>query len=218
MPGRKEKIENGTIHHIFSRSIAGYEIFRNDFEYSRMKDLLWYYTVDKPPLRFSAFLEIKNNEEFIKKISIYNNKLVDVIAFCFMPTHIHLVLKQLKEEGMQLFMSKILNSYTRYFNIKTKRRGPLWESRFKNVVVKTDEQWQHLTRYVHLNPVTARLVDTPDEWEYSSYKEFLNLESAQSISVQENLNYMSSQEYMDFVSSRIDDQRELAMIKNLCLE
>jgi putative transposase len=78
-----------------------------------------------------------------------------------MPTHIHLVLRQLKDGGISKFMSNILNSYSRYFNIKHNRKGPLWEGRFRKVLVGSDEQLLHLTRYVHLNPVTACLVDKP---------------------------------------------------------
>ncbi len=78
-----------------------------------------------------------------------------------MPTHIHLILKQLKEDGISAYMSKILNSYTCYFNRRTKRKGPLWESRFKRVEVTSDEQLLHLTRYIHLNPVTAHIVEEP---------------------------------------------------------
>ncbi|MFH2136929.1 MAG: transposase [Candidatus Omnitrophota bacterium] len=218
MPARKEKIVNGEVHHVFSRSIAGYEIFREDLEYNRMKDLLWYYSTEKPSIRFSDFLEIKNKENIRKKIKVSNDKIVDVLAFCFMPTHIHVVLKQLKEEGISIFMSRILNSYTRYFNVKTKRKGPLWESRFKNVAVQNDEQWHHLTRYLHLNPVTARLVDSPENWKYSSYEDFLQKESSQYISKQDDLEYMEPNRYKDFVNSQIDYQRQLAIIKNLCLE
>ena len=70
-------------------------------------------------------------------------------------------------------MGDILNSYSRYFNTKQKRKGPLWEGRFENVLIKTDEQLLHLTRYIHLNPVTAYLVDQAKDWQASSYNEYL---------------------------------------------
>ena len=61
---------------------------------------------------------------------------VEIIAYCIMPTHFHLVVKQLKEDGISFFIQQILNSYSRYFNIKTKRKGPLWEGRFQNVIIE----------------------------------------------------------------------------------
>ena len=70
-------------------------------------------------------------------------------------------------------MRRLLNSYTRYFNEKIKRKGPLWEGRFKKVLVNSDEQLLHLTRYVHLNPVSAGIVEKPEDWPCSSYREYI---------------------------------------------
>ena len=95
----------------------------------------------------------------------------------------------------------------------------MWESRFKSVVVTTDEQLLHLTRYVHLNPTTANLVNEPHDWNFSSYREFID-----EIQVEEKVcNYSKSlnidtEEYKEFVSSRIDIQQELARMKELCLD
>jgi len=66
------------------------------------------------------------------------------------------------EEGISLYMKNLLNSYTRYFNTKTKRKGPLWQGRFKSVLIKMDEQL-YLTRYIHLNPTSEDLVEKTSE-------------------------------------------------------
>ena len=115
--------------------------------------MLKYYKVENPPFKFSLYSEIKDKETFYQKHTFSEDYLVEIIAYCFMPTHIHLILRQLKKDGISIFMGKILNSYTRYFNLKNKRKGPLWESKFKNVEVVTDEQLLHLTRYIHLNNI-----------------------------------------------------------------
>ncbi|MBU0693990.1 MAG: transposase [Candidatus Omnitrophica bacterium] len=216
---RKIPLVEGKIYHIFSKSIAGFKIFGNDSEYERMRNMLRYYKVDNSPLRFSAFLEIKNKELFFEKHFMERDNLVEIIAYCFMPTHIHLILKQVRQKGISIFMNNILNSYTRYFNVKIKRKGPLWESRFKNVLVKTDEQFLHLTRYLHLNPVTAYLVERPEHWSFSSYKEFLGeiREEERLCNYSDVLN-INPKEYKKFVKSQIDYQRELAEIKELFLE
>ncbi len=210
---------DGKIYHIFTRSIAGFEIFRNKSDYDRIRNLLKYYMIKNPPFRFSLFMELKDREDVYKKQLSEKEKLVEIIAYCIMPTHIHLILRQLKEKGISVFMGNVLNSYTRYFNIKTERRGPLWESRFRNVEVSSEEQLLHLTRYIHLNPVTAYLSDEPHEWRFSSYKEFLEeSEDEEKIcTYSEFLNIVPS-EYREFVSSRKDYQKELARIKDLCLE
>ncbi len=178
-----------------------------------------YYKVENPPMRFSIFSDIRNKEYFCKRHFFPKDNLVEIIAYCFMPTHIHLVLQQMKKDGISIFMGKVLNSYTRYFNLKNKRKGPLWESRFKNVEVGTDEQLLHLTRYIHLNPVTANLVEDPSDWSFSSYKEYLGEKQ-----LEENIcNYsrlldIIPKDYRKFVSSRKEYQRELAGLKELFLD
>ncbi|UCB56589.1 MAG: transposase [Candidatus Omnitrophota bacterium] len=213
----KISLGKGEIYHIFSKSIAGFEIFRKDSEYERMKNLLKYYKLENPPLKFSTFTEIKNKKDFFQRHLISKRSLVDIIAYCFMPTHFHLILEQLNENGISVFMSNILNSYTRYFNVKTKRKGPLWESRFQRILVETDEQLLHLTRYIHLNPVTAYLVDKPQDWKFSSYKEFLQ-EDREKICNYSKVLEINSQNYKEFVNIQIDYQRELARVKKLFLE
>lgn len=217
MAARRFPLAKGEIYHIFSKSIAGFEIFRKDSEYERMRGLLKYYRFEKPPLRFSAFMEIKNKENFLQKYFTTKANLVDIIAYCLMPTHIHLTLKQLSENGISAFMSSVFNSYTRYFNLKTKRKGPLWESRFQGVLIKTDEQLLHLTRYIHLNPVTAYLVDKPQDWEFSSYKEYLQ-ENKEKICNHSEVLEIKPQNYKEFVNTQIDYQRELAENKKLFLD
>lgn len=219
MSTKKSFLVKGETYHIFSKSIAGFEIFRKHLEYERMRNLFKYYKVKKPPLRFVIFMKMENRREFFEKYILAKENLIDIIAYCLMPTHIHLVLKQLIENGISVFMNNILNSYTRYFNIKTKRKGPLWESRFQRILVKTDEQLLHLTRYIHLNPVTAYLVDKPQDWEFSSYKEFLGgIDSKESICNYSEVLDIKPQDYKKFVNSQIEYQRELAEIKKLFLE
>jgi len=216
MPKRKQPLICGEIYHIFSKSIAGFDIFRNVSEYERMRDVFRYYKMDNLSSRFSFFLRMKDREKFYKDCSSKGKNLVEIIAYCLIPTHMHLILKQLQPNGISIFMSNICNSYTRYFNIKTKRKGPLWESRFKNVLVKTDGELLHFTRYVHLNPVTAYLVEKPEDWEFSSYKEFLGkVDQEKRMCNYSDLLEIKPKNYREFVNSRIKYQRELARIKKL---
>jgi putative transposase len=216
---RKYPLTDGKVYHTFTKSIAGFEIFRNESDYQRMSSMLKYYKVENPPLKFSIFFEIKNKEVFYQGHFVSRDNLVEIIAYCIMPTHIHLILRQLEKDGISSFMSKVLNSYTRYFNVKNKRKGPLWESRFKNVEVRTDEQLLHLTRYIHLNPVTANLVEEPHDWSFSSYVEYLGKKQVEeSVCSYSRLLNIVPKDYKKFVSSRKDYQRELAKIKELCLD
>ena len=136
-----------------------------------------------------------------------------------MPTHLHLVLREYKEGVIKALMSFLQKGYTQYFNCKYKRKGPLWESRFRNVVVTSDEQLLHLTRYIHLNPATDYIVDDPADWLYSSYKEYLNSESGNyGICNFEDYLEIDPEEYLQFVKDRLSYQRELSKIKHLVKE
>lgn len=218
MPYRKNPLVKGEIYHIFTKSIAGYTIFNSIDDFERMLGAMAFYTVNNPPSRFSLFLE-QGPESKLKQLGLFSDKIVKIIAYCLMPTHIHLIAQQIQDDGISRFINLILKSYSKYFNIKHNRKGPLWEGRFKNVLVDTDEQLMHLTRYIHLNPVSAFLVNAPEDWDFSSYKEFVGMESAQAkICDFSDRVDIQIPHYRKFVEGRIDYQRELERIKHLVIE
>lgn len=219
---RKSQLADDQVYHIFNRSIAEYQIYYNEFDFQRMLYLLQYFQIKEPPLSFSAYmrLEIVQKEGFEKcfvTIAKDQTKIIQIIAYCLMPTHIHLILKQTSSFGISTFMSNILNSYTRYFNIKHHRKGPLWEGKFQNILVESDEQLLHLTRYIHLNPTTASLVKKPQDWKFSSYNEYLNNVTHPICQFEDSLE-IHRKEYKDFIEDRIAYQQELAKIKKIILE
>ena len=218
---RKDQLVNGEFYHIFSRSIAGFEIFHNHFDYNRFILALRFYNNKALPVKFSEFLslsdenKLKFKEKYLQNIK---DQKAQIIACCLMPTHIHLLLKQIKDKGISLLMGDLLNSCTRYFNLTHKRKGPLWESTFKNVLVDSDEQLLHLTRYIHLNPVSAHLVEHPKDWQFSSYDEYVNPKQENRICEFEKYIDMNAKDYEKFVMDRKDYQRELSKIKKHLLE
>ena len=221
---KRNNVANGEGYHVFNRSIADFKIFRDNNDFLRMKNTIRYYKVSDMPLRISKFIESESvkkygfNKQFIKD-SHGKEEVVRIIAYCIMPTHLHLVLIQLKEGGISKFMQNILNSYSRYFNTKYKRRGPLWESRFKTVAIKSDEQLLHLTRYIHLNPVTASLCDKPGKWAMSSYPEYVSRVNRNSrVCEYDNVLEIVPSMYKEFVEDRMAYQRELAKIMKLTFD
>ncbi len=126
---RSDLLVNENVYHVISRSIARYTIFNNDDEYVRMIQLLRFYQRENPPTKFSQFLRTESAQYLGFDVYFYRimkdyEKLIEIIAYCLMPNHIHLVLKQLRENGISIFMKNILDSYTRYFNLVHKRKGP----------------------------------------------------------------------------------------------
>lgn len=169
--------------------------------------------------RYSKYYELTPpmRNQILKNIRSSSGTLVEIIAYCVMPTHIHLILKQNVDGGISKFIGKILNSYTRYFNIKHRRLGPLWEGKFKNVIVTKDEQLLHLTRYIHLNPTSAGLVKKPEQWLHSSYQEYQN-KTENGFCNFRDLITLNPKQYQQFATDRISYQRELSLIKNILID
>ena len=209
---RKDKLVNDHFYHVFTRSIAQYRIFKNKKEMSRFIEALKHYQLTDRDYKFSRFFKLQDKSGIDP-----SQKHVDIIAYCVMPTHIHLLLKQVSDNGISVFMSNVLNSYTRYFNTKHDRKGPLWEGRFKSVLVDNNEYLLHLTRYIHLNPTTALLANKPQEWKESSYNEYLNA-TKERITITEGLFDLDPGRYKTFVEDHIGYQRELGKIKSLLFE
>jgi putative transposase len=117
-----------------------------------------------------------------------------------MPYHYHLLIKTNFENTLSKYMNDVENSYSRYFNIKLDRKGPLWQSAFKFVKVFSNSQLLHISRYIHLNPTTSGLVQNPEDWLYSSYNLYINNPqtlaqvSEISISTEKNIRRLSKTE------------------------
>ena len=219
MPLRRVPLVTGETYHILSKSIDSHKIFRDEDEYERIRALFRYYQAEEAMPKFSISFNKKNKQEFYQIHPSPKEKSVEIISYCIMPTHIHLILRQMQEDGITRYMNNILSSYSHHFNIKTQRKGPLWESRFSNILVRTYEQLAHLTRYIHLNPVTAYLVNKPQNWLFSSYREFLGqIKKDQQLCDYAEYVRVEPEDYKKFVNSRIDYQRELARLKRFFLE
>ena len=81
----------------------------------------------------------------------FNGK-IELLTYCLMQNHFHLLLYQVETSAMEKLMRSIMTSYSRYFNLKYKRTGSLFESRYKASLIDQDAYLQHISRYIHLNP------------------------------------------------------------------
>ncbi len=207
----------GEIYHVFNKSILGERIFEEKVNAKRFYTLLDYYNTKETPQSFSEFIKSKKSPVYKSILIPKEGALVKFIAYCIMPDHYHLVIKVLVENSVPYFIGKIENSFTRYFNTKTKRKGPLWQSRFKAVHVETNEQLLHLTRYLHLNPTSDGLVKRPEDWEWSSYRDYINNEMVLKEYLRE-IEVTDPQRYKTFVEERKDYQKRLKELRKLLLE
>jgi putative transposase len=96
-------------------------------------------------------------------------------SFCFMNNHIHLAI-QVNEASISRIIHHLAFRYTRYINKKYKRKGHLFQGRFKSIIVDGNQYLKELIRYIHLNPVRAGLVDQPEKYVWSSHRAYLMLD------------------------------------------
>lgn len=211
---RKTILATGQVYHILNRSIQNIPIFKSNRECSLFLDAMRYYLQPKPPMKYSLYRVGRERVTFD-----LNQKLVTIINYCLMPNHFHLTLLQNEENGIRKYIQRLTNSFVHYFNKKNKNRGPIFEGNFKAVRVESDEQLLHLSRYIHLNPVTAYLVERPEDYQFSSYNIYLKRETSDFIdpSLITN-NFSSVGKYEEFVLNQKDYQRVLDEIKHFLLE
>ena len=176
-------------------------------------------------MRFSHYknLTLDDQDRIMNDLKEKKKYLIQIIAFCLMTNHVHFLVKQLENNGTSIFMSKLQNSYAKYFNLKHKRKGSLFQSMFKAVRIEDDEQLVHVSRYIHLNPYTAYLckIENLKEYPWSSYPYYLNPKSYSYTFLSPNLVldlFKDSKAYEKFVFDQAEYQKGLENIKHLILE
>ena len=221
---KKLPLVEGQIYHVFNRSINREPVFVNKKECQRALATLKYYLPLKTSIKFSRFLEWeeKRAQKYLENLDKKPGKKVSVFAFCFMPNHFHLLLKQLAPYGIRNYLSLFQNSFTRYFNTKNDRVGPIFQGGFKSVRVETDEQLIHLSRYIHLNPYSSYVVGSLSEvrkFPWSSLSEYLT-DRDSLCDKREVMAFFDNnpKRYWKFVSDQANYQRRLEEIKHLMIE
>src|SRR3989344_3902607 len=207
MPGRLIPLVNGEVYHLYNRGVNKQTIFIQPRDYTRFQKTFYYYKFAGPKVRFSNF----NKSNLFKPI--LNDKLIEVFSYCLMPNHFHFLVKQLKDNGISVFMSQLSNSYTKYLNTKCNRVGSLLQGTYKAVHVESDEQLIHLSRYIHLNQVVSELVKSPNNYKWSSFNEFMDKDylcsSTEVLSM-----FPSKEKYGQFVTDQINYGTTLELIKH----
>lgn len=152
---RKTPLIQGEYYHIYNRGVDKREVFLNYKDYERFAFLLGACN-DKSPLLNSAhyYRGFASIEDFFKGRK--QEKLVNIVCFCLMPNHFHLLLRQREENGISKFIQKVSTGYTMYFNNKNIRSGALFQGVFKSVHVDKDKYLKHLATYIHSNPLELR--------------------------------------------------------------
>lgn len=224
MPLRTTPLATGEVYHIFNRGHTSAPIFYKAVDYKKFIETMLYYQNSYPPLRFSKFTQLRREErnKILDQLRKKGEFLVDLVSYCLMPTHFHFELKQNIDNGILRFIYLLSNSYSHYFNTKYRRKGTLFEGRFKAVHVITDSQLLHLSRYIHLNPYSSYVVKDLNQlfkYPYSSLPEYLGL-IAESYCQKDLIlsQFQGIESYREFINDGADYQRSLEEIKHITLE
>lgn len=212
----------GEFYHVFNRGIDRQPVFRSKRDYEQACLGLSYYRFAQLPLKLSRFKDLSCEEKnnVLASLNKGQNVLVKIISFVLIPNHFHFLLLQTKNKGISTFLSKFTNSYTKYFNIKNKRVGDLFQGVFKAVRVETEEQLLHLSRYIHLNPLVSFVVKEKDflSYSWSSLPHFLQGKSSLCWMEPVLSNFTSPNGYKNFILDHADYAKKLEKIKHLTLE
>lgn len=133
----------------------------------------FYHIIQRGIERRDIFIDDKDRIRLLEYIdSCYTAYHAIIHTYCLMRNHYHLIIET-PDANLSKVMHYLNTSYAAYFNTKYKRSGPLYQGRFKAILVDKDEYLGRLSRYIHLNPIRAHLVKDPIEYQWSSYKYFV---------------------------------------------
>lgn len=185
-----------SFYHVYNRGVNKQTIFRHADDYRVFLQLLKRH--------------LSKETSFDKSGREYKNYYdeIDLVAFCLMSNHFHLLIFQSDPDAMTKLLRSIGTAYTMYFNTKYKRVGHLFQNRFKASLISQDAYMEHISRYIHLNPKNYK------SWEYSSLQYYLGNKNASWVKptyIMEN--FTIPQSYLKFLADYEDHKKMLDSIK-----
>lgn len=213
-------------YHIYNRGVEKRLIFQDLQDYIVFLSYLKDYLLPKDEKGLSDQLsnpEISYKErDHILKLLRLNNfaEEITLITFCLMPNHFHFLVNQKHFQSIDKFMNSLATRYSMYFNRKYKRVGSLYQDVYKAVLVTTDEQILHLTRYIHKQALALQ----GDAWERgmeeqpSSYLDYVGKRKTEWVEPNEILQFFSRTNPNLSYESFVKEQEDLSYIGKLTLE
>jgi putative transposase len=228
MPIKRPNLVNNEIYHVVSRVNGDGLLFKDVDDYYRGIFSIYEFNNSKPVEIWLRRLQRKKEKLLGETFSQYadnRNKVVEVLAFCLMPNHIHLLLRQLQDDGITKFMRKFGAGYASHFNKKYSCKGHLFQGRFKPVLIKDDNQLKIVFVYIHTNPValiepnwkekgvgdTDKIIEFLESYKWSSYQDYIGGKNFQSVTQRDFLlETMGGLEgCMEYVKDWIRHKKEL---------
>lgn len=207
MPG-KHPLANSCYYHVMNRGVEKRDIFIDNTDYSHFFTTLSYYRYNAPPVKLSTYLESpKDIREIYNRKLIQQDRCVTVFAYCLMSNHFHLLLRQETDNGITKYLHKLSDSYTKYFNKRYTRVGSLFQGTFKSVLIESDEEFLHVSRYIHLNSSSLSYPWSSAQYYFSDKKSFINTTEILS-------HFDNKEKYKEFIEEQRGYQRTLAALRS----
>lgn len=219
----KQYLENG-YYHIYNRGVEKRKIFMDQQDYAVFLSYLKEYLLPKNEKELYEKLSdpqisSKEKDKTLKALRMNNfAEEITLLAYCLMPNHFHFFVKQKEADSIDRFVQSLATRYTAYFNRKYKRVGSLYQGVYKAVLVTSDAQFLHLSRYIHKQALASQ-GETLQEQQPCSYFDYLGLRKTEWIHPEEILSYFDKTtpnlSYENFVRQNHDGQ---LLLQKLTLE
>ncbi len=244
MPYRKTEFADNEIYHIVVRRNGNNLLFIDDDDYFRGIFSIYEFNDARPvEIRFRRQARLARKRKAIiggrASVDFFpdgREKLVEVLAFVLMPNHIHLLLRQLKDDGITKFISKFGSGYPLYFKEKhqLKEKGYFFQSRFVSVHIKTDAQLIAAFVYIHTNPLALvepkwkegivvdpeKAIEFLENYKWSSYQDYLGKKNFPSVTERNFLSEMigGEKEIKELINDWVRHKKEIKGITEVSLE
>jgi putative transposase len=243
MPIRKEQFFPGGLFHVYNRGNGKQDIFYNDRDRYRFLQAM---LLSNNSASFLTIEELERSKDgytladiktLLEANKVISDPLIKIYIDCLMPNHYHFLLEEIKVGGISLFMKKLGISYAKYFTIKYKRPGSLFQGRFKSVFVKTDDQLKYLLAYINIiNPAQLiapelkekgikdfdKVFSFSDNYNWSTHQEFAGRRESMLIDKNNLLQEMfyTPDIYLKFIKDvlRGKEEKIWASVKDVCFE
>ena len=170
----------------------------------------YYYVYNRGNKKQPIFLEAENYRFLLRRLNVYLSKAgAELAAYCLMPNHFHLIVYLAKETDFSNTLRAFTTSYVRLFNNRYGRGGYLYQGNTKARLVDQEAYLIHLCRYIHLNPVCARLVQAPIDWQCSDYRDWISdgLPQKSCVKLTRQPFFRAGGDYREFVERYVAEAR-----------
>lgn len=240
MPSKRPAIVNGEMYHLVIRAIEGLKLFRDKQDYYRMVRNLFEFNDEKSVVStFRVIQYLAKKKQLTGSDPVYLGEgkrkiLVEILAVCLMPNHVHLLVRQVGDGGISKFMKKIGGGYAAYYNQKYKRVGHVFQGRYRVVHIKNDKQLITVFVYIHTNAVAIifpkwkergisdlrKAINFIENYKWSSYTDYLGNKNFPSVTSREFLirTMGGARELRRLVNDWLEFKKELADFDKVAIE